>query len=43
MERWRPSQTYTKQEQWILKGVEKKRKLFGFLRRHRAELFNDEF
>ncbi len=43
MERWRPSQTYTKQEQWILKRVEKKRKLFGFLRRHRAELFSDEF
>ena len=43
MERWRPSQTYTKQEQWILKRVEKKRKLFGFLRRHRAELFNAEF
>ncbi len=43
MERWRPSQTYTKQEHWILKRVEKKRKLFGFLRRHRAELFNDGF
>ena len=43
MERWRPSQTYTKQEQWILKRVEKKRKLFGFLRRHRSELFDDEF
>ena len=43
MERWRPSQTYTKQEQWILKRVEKKRKLFGFLRRHRVELFDDEF
>jgi len=43
MERWRPSQTYTKQEQWILKRVEKKRKLFGFLRRHRAELFSEEF
>ncbi len=43
MERWRPSQTYTRQEQWILKRVERKRKLFGFLRRHRAEIFNDEF
>jgi Transposase DDE domain/Transposase domain (DUF772) len=43
MERWRPSQTYTKQEQWILKRVEKKRKLFGFLRRHRAKLFDDDF
>ena len=37
MERWRPSQAYTKQEQFILKRVEKKRKLFGFLRRHRPE------
>ncbi len=33
MERWRPSQTVTKQEQFILKRLEKKRKLFGFLRK----------
>lgn len=43
MERWRPSQTYTKQEEFILKRVEKKRKLFGFLRRQRAKLFDDDF
>ncbi len=43
MERWRPSQTVTKQEQFILKRLEKKRKLFGFLRKHRHEIFDDEF
>ncbi len=43
MERWRPSQTFTKQEQFILKRLEKKRKLFGFLRKHRHEIFSDEF
>jgi sigma54-dependent transcription regulator len=35
MERWRPSRTFTQQEQSILKRLEKKRKLFGFQRRHR--------
>jgi hypothetical protein len=43
MERWRPSVSETKQEQFLLKRLEKKRKLFGFLRRHRHELFDDEF
>jgi hypothetical protein len=43
MERWRPSQTFTRQEQFILKRLEKKRKLFGFLRKHRHEIFDDEF
>jgi len=43
MERWRPSETYTKQEQFILKRVEKKRRLFGFLRKHRTEIFDDGF
>src|SRR6266568_1347293 len=43
MERWRPSRTFTKQEQFILKRLEKKRKLFGFLRKHRHEIFDDEF
>src|SRR6266496_6333359 len=32
------SQTVTKQEQFILKRLEKKRKLFGFLRKHRHEM-----
>ncbi len=43
MERWRPSETVTRQEQFILKRLEKRRRLFGFLRRHRHELFDDAF
>ena len=43
MERWEPRQAVTKQEQFILKRLEKRRKLFAFLRRHRHELFDDEF
>src|SRR6266536_4985713 len=43
MERWKPGQEETRQEQFILKRLEKKRKLFGFLRRHRHELFDDAF
>ncbi len=41
MERWNPGQEVTRQEQFILKRLEKKRKLFGFLRRHRHELFDE--
>ncbi len=43
MERWRPSVIVTKQEQFLLKRLEKKRRLFGFLRRHRHEIFDEEF
>jgi hypothetical protein len=43
MERWRPSVTITKLEQAILKRLEKRRKLFGFLRKHRHELFDEGF
>jgi hypothetical protein len=43
MERWRPSGTVTRQEQFILKRLEKRRKLFAFLRRHRHEIFDDAF
>jgi hypothetical protein len=43
MKRWTPRQETTRQEQFILKRLEKKRKLFGFLRRHRHELFDDTF
>ncbi len=42
MERWRPKRETTRQEQFILKRIEKKRKLFGFLRHHH-ELFDDDF
>jgi len=43
MKRWNPTQEVTRQEQFILKRLEKKRKLFGFLRRHRHELFDEAF
>ena len=43
MERWHPKREATRQEQFILKRLEKKRKLFGFLRKHRHEIFEDEF
>jgi len=43
MERWRPSAAVTRQEQFILKRLEKRRKLFAFLRRHRHEIFDDAF
>jgi hypothetical protein len=43
MERWHPKRETTRQEQFILKRLEKKRKLFGFLRNHRHEIFDDAF
>jgi hypothetical protein len=43
MDRWRPKGAVTKGEEFILKRLEKKRKLFGFLRRHRHEIFDDGF
>jgi hypothetical protein len=42
IERWVPSQSYTRQETAILKSLRRTRKLFAFLRDHRHELFNDE-
>lgn len=41
IERWKPTTTITKQEEYILKRCRKKRKLFSFLREHRDELFDD--
>ena len=41
--RWTPSQTITRQEQYLLKRLGRTRKLFGFLREHRHELFDDSF
>lgn len=43
IERWRPSRTFTKQEQYLLKRLDRTRKLFRFLREHRHELFDDAF
>jgi hypothetical protein len=34
---------YTKKEQFILKRLATKRKLFAFLRNHRHEIFDEEF
>jgi hypothetical protein len=42
IERWVPSQTYTRQETAILKSLRRTCKLFAFLRDHRHELFDDE-
>jgi hypothetical protein len=42
IERWVPSQTYTRQETAILHSLRRTRKLFAFLRDHRHELFDDE-
>lgn len=43
MERWIPRREIGQDEAYILKLVAKKRKLFGFLRMHRHELFDDAF
>jgi hypothetical protein len=43
MERWRPTVAVTRMEQFILKRLEKRRKLFAFLRLHRQEIFDDAF
>jgi len=41
--RWTPSTTHTRQEQFLLKRLTRTRKLFGFLREHRGELFDETF
>lgn len=41
--RWSPSAALTKQEQWLMKRLVRTGKLFGFLREHRAELFDEGF
>jgi hypothetical protein len=43
MTRWNPRQTYTKQEEWLMRRLGRTRKLFAFLRAHRHELFDDAF
>src|SRR5262245_19550528 len=43
MARWNPRQTYTKQEEWLMRRLGRTRKLFAFLRAHRHELFDDAF
>ena len=41
IERWNPSRTYTRQENWLLKRLRRTRKLFAFLRDHRHEIFDE--
>jgi hypothetical protein len=41
--RWSPPIAVTKQEQWLMKRLVRTGKLFGFLREHRHELFDDGF
>jgi Transposase domain (DUF772) len=41
--RWKPPVAATRQEQFLLKRLGRVRKLFGFLRLHRHELFDDAF
>jgi hypothetical protein len=41
--RWHPSAAFTRQEQFLMKRLMRTRKLFGFLRAHRLELFDDAF
>ena len=43
IERWNPSQIYTRQEQFILSRLKRNGKLYGFLRLHRHRLFDDGF
>jgi hypothetical protein len=43
MARWNPQQTYTKQEEWLMRRLGRTRKLFAFLRAQRHELFDDAF
>jgi hypothetical protein len=41
--KWTPSTTYSRQEQFLMKRLTRTRKLLGFLREHRRELFDDAF
>lgn len=43
MDRWNPPVKLTTQEERLLKRLTRVRPLFGFLRRHRHELFDDSF
>jgi hypothetical protein len=43
MTRWKPRQTYTKGEEWLMRRLGRTHKLFAFLRVQRHELFDDAF
>jgi hypothetical protein len=41
--RWNPRQTYSKQQEFLMRRLGRTRKLFAFLRTQRHELFDDAF
>lgn len=41
--RWTPRKDYTRQEEFLLRRLRRTRKLFAFLRDHRAALFDETF
>lgn len=43
IKRWHPQREYSRQEQFLMKRLTRTRKLFGFLREERHELFDDAF
>ena len=43
IQRWNPVSSLTRQEQMLMKRLGRTRKLFGFLRLHRHELFDEAF
>jgi hypothetical protein len=43
MTRWNPSRECSKQEEFLLRRLVRTKKLFGFLREHRHELFDEAF
>ncbi len=43
MDRWTPPVELSKQEQFLMKRLTRVRVLFGFLREHRHELFDEAF
>src|SRR4051812_40165559 len=43
IDRWHPSTTLSKREERLMKRLTRTRKLFGFLRMHKHELFYDAF
>jgi len=43
MKRWNPRQELSKREQLLMKRLKRTRKLFGFLRLYRREIFDDSF
>src|SRR5579859_6350188 len=43
LKRWTPRTERTRQEEFLMKRLARTRKLFGFLRAHRRELFDDGF